>query len=66
MVLGWGLGRRRLIVWLVLELARLFGSAGPVEPAAGQLQPGSLVIVSHLSGAAQHWGFGEPAAGAGE
>ena len=53
-------------MWLVLELARLFGSAGPVEPAAGQLQPGSLVIVSHLSGAAQYWGFGEPAAGAGE
>jgi hypothetical protein len=61
MATGWG--RRGLLVSLVFEIARLLGAAGAAGPAAGQLQPGSLVIVSHLSGAAQQGGFGEPAAG---
>ena len=53
--------RHLLAVALVLEVARPSGAAG--QAAGQQLQPGSLVIVTHLSGAAEQGGFGAPAAG---
>ena len=57
------LGRMSVLA-LFLEVARLSGAVGAAGAAEGQqLQPGSLVIVSHLSGAAQAGGFGAPAVG---